>query len=753
VSHHGEHVIIDLLLDRQKDAAQNEVATKVNWIVSQLKVSTSLDTFISDAVHQLRSITSFDRVMAYKFNLDHSGEVVAEEKEKHLESFFGLRFPAFDIPPSARDLFKKLPVRVINDVNAQDSPLVFANELPVDVDLTLSVLRGTAPVHMQYLKNMGVTSSMTVPIVLEGKLWGLFAHHHYSGPKNLLADEIAAVELVSKVVNLAFQSSWKLSAEKETSAYVTNAQNLVYAKTNELGLDEFWRVSADEVKKIHRCEGVTYIIEDRVLKSGSTPSSQDILTVADHISSQAQNIFFTDQCKKDFDLKQAGDSAGFLCVTLRLRNPRVQIIFFRDEINKTVNWAGNPEKDIVFEENATRLHPRSSFKSYKEETKGVSDAWTPEEIRKTEVIAKALTAALNLELGRLYKTQTESEKLRVVVKELNHRIKNLLTLVRSISKNSAKSSSSIDEFSDAVERRIMSLSLANDLISQNEYGRLSLKNLISTALAPFTVGKNVVVDGPDVELETEASSIFALVIHELATNAVKYGGLSDLGHSLRVVWSLDEKSLKFNWEEKLKEDTLDQPSKEGFGMKIIKNALDYEFEGSTSIEFLKSGLCVSISLPKENCKLSEKIAVTSDALIEGSKLLPEPLPSSESEKASCLFLILEDNFLVTQDMIELAKSFSKLDPISVGSPNEALIQLKNEPIDFCLLDVNLRNETSAEVARHCAAQNIPFFYTTGYGSGFEKLDDFPRAPVLYKPVDQTQFTESINKVLEQRDAH
>ena len=142
-----------------------------------------------EAARQVRALTGFDRVMVYRFDHDGAGEVVGESMTRGLSPFLGLRYPAADIPLQARALYERNYIRIITDVDAQPVPVAPALSPEGEkLDLSMSVLRSVSPIHIEYLKNMGVYASMSISILQGGKLWGLIACHHNS-PKNLEASK------------------------------------------------------------------------------------------------------------------------------------------------------------------------------------------------------------------------------------------------------------------------------------------------------------------------------------------------------------------------------------------------------------------------------------------------------------------------------------------------------------------------------------------------------------------------------------
>jgi two-component system, chemotaxis family, sensor kinase Cph1 len=156
----------------------------VRGTVGELNRASSLSELYDITAEAVRTLTGFDRVMVYRYDADYNGEVVAEAKAPGLNSFLGLHYPASDIPAQARALYEKNWIRLISDVDYTPARLQ-PTAHPVDglpLDLTYSTLRSVSPIHIEYLKNMGVRASMSISLLRDDKLWGLIACHHYSGP-------------------------------------------------------------------------------------------------------------------------------------------------------------------------------------------------------------------------------------------------------------------------------------------------------------------------------------------------------------------------------------------------------------------------------------------------------------------------------------------------------------------------------------------------------------------------------------------
>jgi chemotaxis family two-component system sensor kinase Cph1 len=191
--------------DSERGATAPELYRLVQRAVSRFQLANSTLDICQTCVRHIRRITGFDRVMAYRFDEEWNGQVVAEEKRDDLEPFLGLHYPASDIPQQARELYKKNWLRFIADrdyVPAKLIPEVHALS-PQPLDMSFSVLRSVSPIHLEYLRNMGVGASMSVSLMRDGKLWGLIACHHYS-PRYVPYDVRTACELLGQWLSLSW---------------------------------------------------------------------------------------------------------------------------------------------------------------------------------------------------------------------------------------------------------------------------------------------------------------------------------------------------------------------------------------------------------------------------------------------------------------------------------------------------------------------------------------------------------------------
>ena len=182
------------------DRPHTDAASLIRSMMTRLDAAADLPVYLREGARQVRALTGFDRVMVYRFDRDGSGHVAAEAARGGIGTFLELRYPASDIPKQARELYLRTPFRVIADVDGETVPIVPArDEAGAPLDLSLSVLRSVSPIHLEYLRNMGVRASLSISIIVGGKLWGLFACHHYAGPRCPSFDRRTVAELFGQM--------------------------------------------------------------------------------------------------------------------------------------------------------------------------------------------------------------------------------------------------------------------------------------------------------------------------------------------------------------------------------------------------------------------------------------------------------------------------------------------------------------------------------------------------------------------------
>jgi two-component sensor histidine kinase len=194
------------------------------------------------------------------------------------------------------------------------------------------------------------------------------------------------------------------------------------------------------------------------------------------------------------------------------------------------------------------------------------------------------------------------ERQQLLIRELHHRVKNTLANVQAIVGSTARTASSIDEFYQGFVGRIVSLARTHNLLTEDLWQKAALEDLVQTELGPYEdeARNRIVLDGPHVELPSEAAVPIGMAIHELTTNAAKHGALSTFGGKVEVRWRIEPGELApmlhFSWVEH-GGPRVSTPTRQGFGSRLLKRVLAAQLQADVSMEFAEEGLRFSMKMP------------------------------------------------------------------------------------------------------------------------------------------------------------
>ena len=347
----------------------------------QLGVTFSLDRLLQVACDIVQDLSGFDRVMAYRFLPDGSGEVVAEALKADATTYLHHRFPAADIPEQARRLYILNPVRLIADVVSVPVPIdhLLAPSTHTGLDLSNSVLRSVSPIHIEYLRNMGIGASMSTSIVVGGKLWGLIACHH-AQPLHVSYGLRLSCTVLTQMLAIMVERS-ELSQRAVAEVRIENlrgeiAEALALAEDATAGL----LAANDALHSLIASEGLSIVVGQRVGSFPDTVDRTDAIGVAEYMTTGHQEYLVTDCVVRDFPALDNATSIarrfpGILAVQIK-GETTITIIWWRAELAETINWAGPPGKLVVSGPDGDRLTPRLSFESWLEVVRGVGKAWS-----------------------------------------------------------------------------------------------------------------------------------------------------------------------------------------------------------------------------------------------------------------------------------------------------------------------------------------------------------------------------------------
>lgn len=723
-----------------------EPLQRARALIGRISAISDVDTLISRAARLAHGVLGYDRVMIYRFERDGAGKVVSEVKRPDLESFLGQYFPASDIPQQARALYLRNTLRIIGDARGERVPIV--PELDADgrpLDLSLAHLRSVSPIHCEYLQNMGVAASMSISVVNDGALWGLIACHHYS-PRVLSMAERTAAELFGQFFSLRLHAL-KQRRSVETAAEARRALDRFLRLASHAGdIEAMLHDNLPDFARLLPCDGVGLWTGGVWSGHGVTPPAEAIPALAAFVSDASRGrTWSTEALSRDYPPAEAyhGDTSGVLAVPLS-QLPRDYLFYFRRELIQTINWGGNPDKTYATGPLGDRLTPRKSFAIWRQTVERQAQPWTEAELEIAEA-TRAAAVEIVLRHNELLAEERgrASVRQRMLNEELNHRVKNILAVIRSLIANPTLSAQSIEEYVTSLQGRVQALAYAHDQVARGDGGGL-LADLLGAELGPYREhGASVTTAGPGVWLDSRAFSVMALILHELATNAAKYGALSQASGHLSVTWEFAASGdVLLGWDER-GGPPVAHPRRTGFGSALIARSVPFDLGGEASVDYRPEGVLARFRLPAAHvtgttaAAAQDRPASLPAALAAGVPTLPPDLE----------ILLVEDQMLIAMDAEAMLSEAGAARVTTVSSVADAHDRLRRGVPGVAVLDVNLGNGTSAPVAEELARRGVPFVFATGYGEAAELPGGFRAVPVVRKPYSGAALVDAITRAV------
>ncbi len=723
-----------------------EAATLVRSMVTRLGQTEGLTAFYREGARQVRALTGFDRVMVYRFDHDGAGEVIAEAVRPGVDSFLGLNYPASDIPAQARALYLRNIFRVIADVRSETvAVLPTLDPRGKPLDMSLAVMRAVSPIHIEFLRNMGVEASLSISITVEGKLWGLFACHN-NAPRLPGVAHRGAAELFGQMFSMMLESRER----REVANYETRARGVAdrlmaaVAQDAEVLTDAVWlgEIITDTIPS----DGVGVYINGALSLSGLTPGRaefEEIVTTLNQVAASA--VFATDSILSILPAAAAYSdrAAGLVAIPLS-RSPRDYVVLFRSERLRAVRWAGNPEKPLELGPNGARLTPRKSFETWSELVKGKAIPFTTAELRVAETLRTALLeVVLRLADSASDDRRRAHEQQELLIAELNHRVRNILSLIRGLISQTRDTALSPELFVETLDDRIQALARAHDQITSDRWGPARLIDLIETEAGAFLGQKRerVVLTGPNVLIEPGAFTTLALVFHELLTNAAKYGALAD-GGKVRIDWTIDPNagSLLIDWHEE-GGPAVTAPTRRGFGSTIIERSIPFDLGGTAEIAYKLAGFEAHFCIP------SRHVAHVLHPAPSRAAAAPPPA-YDKGMLVGRHVLLVEDSMIIALDGEDALKALGAESVSTAATVARALTLFAGQhPVTFALLDFNLGVETSLAVADALSDAGTPFVFATGYGDQLDLPERLMHIPIVRKPYSTDTLGRAIGALL------
>jgi light-regulated signal transduction histidine kinase (bacteriophytochrome)/CheY-like chemotaxis protein len=735
VAIHMSHGRIIIEAEPGTSDEHSDVTGTVRSMIARLDQAEGMASFYNEGARQVRALTGFDRVMVYRFAADGSGEVVAESAKSGIGSFLGLRYPPSDIPAQARELYKRNLLRIITDIDAEPVPIVpQLDEDRQPLDLSIAMLRSVSRIHIEYLRNMGVRASMSVSIIVEGRLWGLFACHHYS-PRCPTFERRSVSELFAQMFSMRLESRER----KETVEFERRARDIsdqllgAVASDETLLKDPDWL--SDILTKTIQADGVGVWINGNYAFSGITPNTAQFARIIKALNGTAAGkVYATESIASIVPgaAEFASSCAGMLAIPIS-RAPRDYVVLFRSELVRSVRWGGDPHKPVEYGPNGPRLTPRQSFEEWKELVEGRSRPFTNSELRVAETLrATLIEVVLRLNDEASAERQLANERQELLIAELNHRVRNILGVIRGLIRQSKPSGGSVEDFVALVDGRIHALARAHNQITQDHWGPAPLRTLVEAEAAAFLAGQSdrVQVEGPPILLNPQAYSTMALVMHELVTNSAKYGSLSDSG-KVKIAWKIhDSGDLLFHWRES-GGPPVQAPTRKGFGSTIIDRSIPYDLGGDARIEYKLPGVEASFSIPAKHVSEAREYAgpAITFARTEAQRHGVPPERIIEDRTV----LLVEDSLIIALDAEDILKRLGARHVATAGTVQQALEVIDTAAPTLAILDINLGDHTSFAIADRLLELDIPFLFATGYGEQAQLPEDHKARTVVQKP--------------------
>jgi two-component system, chemotaxis family, sensor kinase Cph1 len=543
----GRHVLVECEPADTAPPAPSAVLGQIEAAALEFERCPDMEALHAVAAREFRRLTGYDRVMVYRFLEDGAGVVVGEDTAPGMHAFMNHHFPATDIPQQARALYIRNTVRVIPDVDYQPAPLRPDIGRDEPLDMSDCGLRSVSPVHLAYLRNMGVMASASMSIVRDGVLWGLIACHNQT-PRVLGYDVRAACRTLCGMLSRQIRAREETEIYRERIRLRSFEDDIVALLSRDGSLDDALSNHIDEVRRMFNADGVAVLRGRDLVTSGRHPGAEEIRAVANWVLARDGEVVFSSHHLSS--LYEASDAfrrtaSGLLTITLSATEPWV-VLWFRAEQIQIIDWAGNPHKNEGGPPSAV-LTPRASFAAWSETVRGFSRRWTLAELEAAGRLRNTVAGIWhNRTLGelnqRLMNTISEKDLLlqqkQFLIGEVNHRVQNSLQLVSSFLSMQARASEdpALQQAIEEARRRLSAVSLVHRrLYRADQFEAVDAARYIDELLdeqldsmgedwRPYLSRKLA-----PVMISPDRAVSLGLILAELVTNANKYAYRGEAG--------------------------------------------------------------------------------------------------------------------------------------------------------------------------------------------------------------------------------
>lgn len=623
-----------LIVEFEPSAAvfHNELLFRLTGFAQQVTATKALADALSATARMIAEMTGFDRALVYRFDPDWNGHVVAEAGNGTLPSYLDLRFPAADIPAQARNLYSLNRIRLIPDANYEPVPLIaFGEERDAGaIDMTFTQLRSVSPVHLEYMRNMGTLSSMSISVMVDGRLWGLLSCHSRD-PHHVTSDIREACDFV--VQSLAM----RISADSRSEAAALGVElsrvhsKLLTAMTQADRWDEGLAGAPTKLLELTRADGAAILSQDTFLSVGEAPEEREVRRLVGDLSQAGAvtDFYVTDSMAAE---RSGGDGpAGGPCGVLALRISEVEdswLVWFRQEVVKTVTWGGDPHK-VVRE--SGRIHPRKSFEAWREMVRGRSAPWHPAEIAAARDLRASIVEIVLKKAEQLARLaadlQKSNKELEAFSYSISHDLRAPFRHIVGFSQLLTEREKNLGERSRHYLQMISDSALAagelvDDLLTFSHLGRaaisadrVDMNKLVAEVrlgLAEETAGRSILWEVGELPATTGDATLLRQVWYNLIDNAVKYTRLQKEAHIAisatlmndGVLYRIADNGVGFDMAYKSKLFGVFQRLQRsedfegtGIGLALIKRIVERHGGNVDAVGAIDEGACFTFFLP------------------------------------------------------------------------------------------------------------------------------------------------------------
>ena len=371
----GEWSFLELEPHVPSDLNINAMLYKANV---KLSAANGVREACQAAVEIIQRCTDYDRVTTYMFHEDKHGEVIAEKRRPGVETYLGVHFPAVDVPDQARALFSCNPYTHIPDVQSNAVPLV-PERCPVSgdhPDMSLVCARACSPGHLTYLSNMGVSSTFVLALVVKAELWGLIICHDLT-PKYVPCADRAALVFLAETMGLLIECDLEKMEMAEMQRARVARQAMIRALQETDDISEAFTCGPQNISSLIDCTGACLVRDDRVLRSGATPSDAQIIALVAYAAANCSGDVCTPSLCEVYPAAAAFSDVASGCLLKScpdgpVRQERIVFIWFRQSSMECVDWGGDP--DSAYGPNG--LQPRRSFERFPARATVAAPPWS-----------------------------------------------------------------------------------------------------------------------------------------------------------------------------------------------------------------------------------------------------------------------------------------------------------------------------------------------------------------------------------------